>query len=196
MLNKNFLVICLSSTIATFPPVAVVLLGGIITSQIMNKESFATLPMTLMIIGIALSALFASKLMSIWGRKKGFLFSSILSSIALLLSSLGIYLENFYIFAFGNFIIGSSQAFIHQYRFAASESVEKKYIPRSISIILLLGVVSALLSSNFSEFFKDMFPNNLFLGSYLFLSFTAIIPFLVYYFMKIIKLLKAIVIFK
>ena len=177
MLNKNFLVICLSSTIATFPPVAVVLLGGIITSQIMGKESFATLPMTLMIIGIALSAPIASKLMSIWGRKKGFLFSSILSSIALLLCSFGIYLENFYIFAFGNFIIGSSQAFIHQYRFAASESVEKKYIPRSISIILLLGIVSALLSSNFAEFFKDIFPNNLFLGSYLFLSFTAIIPF-------------------
>ena len=177
MLNKNFLVICLSSTIATFPPVAVVLLGGIITSQIMGKESFATLPMTFMIIGIALSAPIASKFMSIWGRKKGFLFSSILSSIALLLCSFGIYLENFYIFAFGNFIIGSSQAFIHQYRFAASESVEKKYIPRSISIILLLGIVSALLSSNFAEFFKDIFPNNLFLGSYLFLSCTAIIPF-------------------
>ena len=92
MLNKNFLVICLSSTIATFPPVAVVLLGGIITSQIMGKESFATLPMTLMIIGIALSAPIASKLMSIWGRKKGFLFSSILSSIALLLCSFVIYL--------------------------------------------------------------------------------------------------------
>ena len=154
MFNKNFLVICISSTIAAFPPMAVVLLGGIITSQIMNKESLATLPMTLMIIGIALSAPIASKLMSIWGRKRAFLFSSILSSIALLLCSLGIYLENFYIFAFGNFIIGSSQAFIHQYRFAASESVEKKYIPRSISIILLLGIVSALLSSNFSEFFK------------------------------------------
>ena len=179
MFNKNFLVICISSTIAAFPPMAVVLLGGIITSQIMNKESLATLPMTLMIIGIALSAPIASKLMSVWGRKRAFLFSSILSSIALLLCSLGIYLENFYIFAFGNFIIGSSQAFIHQYRFAASEAVEKKYIPRSISIILLLGIVSALLSSNFSEFFKDMFPNNLFLGSYLFLSFTAIIPFFI-----------------
>ena len=179
MINKNFIVICLSSTIATFPPMAVVLLGGIITSQIMLQDSLATLPMTLMIIGIAISAPIASRFMSIWGRQKGFLFSSILSSFALILCSFAIYQKNFYIFALGNLLIGSSQAFIHQYRFAASESVSKEYIPRSISIILLLGIISALLSSNFAEYFKDYFPNNLFLGSYIFLSITAIIPFFI-----------------
>ena len=176
MFNKNFIVICLSSMIAAFPPMIVVLLGGIITSKIMLKESLATLPMTLMIIGIALSAPIASKLMSIWGRKKGFIFSSFLSTFALLLCSLSIYNQNFIIFAVGNFLIGSSQAFSNQYRFAASESVSKEYIPRSISIILLLGIISALLSTNFSEYFKDYFPDYLFLGSYIFLSITAIIP--------------------
>ena len=179
MYNKNFIVICISSTIATFPPMAVVLLGGIITSQIMMKDSLVTVPMTLMIIGIAICAPIASRFMSIWGRQKGFLFSSLLSCLALTLCSIAIFLENFYVFALGNFLIGSSQAFIHQYRFAASESVTKEFIPRSISIILLLGIVSALLSSNFAEYFKDFFPNNLFLGSYIFLSFTAIIPFFV-----------------
>ena len=179
MFNKNFIVICISSTIAAFPPMAVVLLGGIITSQIMMKDSLATVPMTLMIIGIAIGAPIASRFMSIWGRQKGFLFSSLLSCLALTLCSIAIFLENFYVFALGNFLIGSSQAFIHQYRFAASESVTKEFIPRSISIILLLGIVPALLSSNFAEYFKDFFPNNLFLGSYIFLSFTAIIPFFV-----------------
>jgi len=184
MFNKNFIVICISSTIAGFPPMAVVLLGGIITSQIMMKDSLATVPMTLMIIGIAISAPIASRFMSIWGRQKGFLFSSLLSCFALILCSFAIYLENFFIFALGNFLIGSSQAFIHQYRFAASESVAKEFIPRSISIILLLGIISALLSSNFAEYFKDFFPSNLFLGSYIFLSFTAIIPFFVLLFYK------------
>ena len=176
MFNKNFIVICLSSMIAAFPPMIVVLLGGIITSKIMLKDSLATLPMTLMIIGIALSAPIASKLMSIWGRKKGFIFSSFLSTFALLLCSLSIYNQNFIIFAVGNFLIGSSQAFSNQYRFAASESVSNEYIPRSISIILLLGIISALLSTNLSEYFKDYFPDYLFLGSYIFLSITAIIP--------------------
>jgi len=187
MLNKNFIIICLSSTIAAFPPMAVVLLGGIITSQIMLKDSLATLPMTLMIIGIAISAPFASRFMSIWGRQKGFLFSSVLSCFALILCSIAIYSQNFFIFAIGNFLIGSSQAFIHQYRFAASESVKKEFIPRSISIILLLGIISALLSSNFAEYFKDFFPNNLFLGSYIFLSFTAIIPFFILFFYEDIR---------
>ena len=179
MFNRNFIVICISSTIAAFPPMAVVLLGGIITSQTMMKDSLATVPMTLMIIGIAISAPIASRFMSMLGRQKGFLFSSLLSCLALIICSIAIYLENFFIFALGNFLIGSSQAFIHQYRFAASESVAKEFIPRSISIILLLGIISALLSSNFAEYFKDFFPSNLFLGSYIFLSFTAIIPFFV-----------------
>jgi len=182
MLTKNFIVICFSSTIAAFPPMAVVLLGGIITSQIMMKDSLATVPLTLMIIGMAISAPFASRFMSIWGRKRGFLFSSLLSCFALILCSIAIYFENFFIFASGNFLIGSSQAFINQYRFAASESVSKEFIPRSISIILLLGIVSALLSSNFAEYYKDYFPNHLFLGSYIFLSFTAIIPFFVLFY--------------
>ena len=182
MLNRNFIVICISSTIAAFPPMAVVLLGGIISSQIMMKDSLATVPMTLMIIGIAISAPIASRFMSMLGRRKGFLFSSLLSCLALVICSIAIYLENFFIFALGNFLIGSSQAFIHQYRFAASESVAKEFIPRAISIILLLGIISALLSSNFAEYFKDFFPSNLFLGSYIFLSFTAIIPFFVLFF--------------
>ena len=182
MINKNFIIICISSTIAAFPPMSVVLLGGIITSQIMMKDSLATVPMTLMIIGIAISAPIASRFMSMLGRQKGFLFSSLLSCLALIICSIAIYLENFFIFALGNFLIGSSQAFIHQYRFAASESVTKEFIPRSISIILLLGIVSALLSSNFAEYFKDFFPSYLFLGSYIFLSFTAIIPFFVLFF--------------
>ena len=182
MLTKNFIVICFSSTIAAFPPMAVVLLGGIITSQIMMKDSLATVPLTLMIIGMAISAPFASRFMSIWGRQRGFLFSSLLSCFALILCSIAIYFENFFIFASGNFLIGSSQAFINQYRFAASESVSKEFIPRSISIILLLGIVSALLSSNFAEYYKDYFPNHLFLGSYIFLSFTAIIPFFVLFY--------------
>ena len=188
MLNKNFIIICLSSTIAAFPPMAVVLLGGIITSKIMMMDSLATVPMTLMVIGIAITAPFASRFMSILGRQKGFLFSSLLSSLALILCSFAIYFENFYIFAIGNFLIGSSQAFIHLYRFAASESVSKEYIPRSISIVLLLGIVSALLSSNLADYFKDFFPNSLFLGSYIFLSFTAIIPFFILLFYEDTKI--------
>ena len=97
MLNKNFIIICLSSTIAAFPPMAVVLLGGIITSKIMMMDSLATVPMTLMVIGIAITAPFASRFMSILGRQKGFLFSSLLSSLALILCSFAIYFENFYI---------------------------------------------------------------------------------------------------
>ena len=179
MLNKNFIIICISSTISGFPPMIVVLLSGIITTQIMNKDSLATVPFTLMLLGIALCAPLASRIMSIWGRKKGFLFASLISFLSLILCSISIYFINFYLFAIGNLLIGFSQAFVNQYRFAASESVDKQLIPRSISIILLLGIVSALLSSNFSEFFKDFFPKNLFLGSYIFLSLSSIIPFIV-----------------
>ena len=61
------------------------------------------------------------------------------------MAAYSIILGNFFIFCFACFILGAGMAFIHQYRFAAAESVEKEQAPRAISILLLAGIVSAFI---------------------------------------------------
>ena len=136
-----------------------------------------------MICGTFIFAPIASKIFSLIGRKKGFMLSSVMSSIAALLCSYAITISNFYIFSLGCLFIGSAHSFVHQYRFAIPETLNKELVPRAMSYILLLGIVSALLASNFANIFKDL-TNNQFTGSFLFLSVTALIPLLFLFFYK------------
>ena len=61
------------------------------------------------------------------------------------------------------------------------ETVDKVFVPRAMSYILLLGIVSALLASNFANIFKNLTEIR-FTGSFIFLSITALIPILFLFF--------------
>ena len=43
-------------------------------------------------------------------------------------------------------------AFIHQYRFAAAESVEKEKAPKAVSMLLLAGIVSAFIGISLANY--------------------------------------------
>ena len=104
-----------------------------------------------------------------------------MSSFAAIICSYSITISNFYIFSFGCLFIGAAHSFVHQYRFAVPATVDKTFVPRAMSYILLLGIVSALLASNSANFFKDL-TDTQFTGSFLFLSITALIPILFLFF--------------
>ena len=81
--------------------------------------------MSLSIVGTAFFIIAASKIMSITGRKKGFILSSITSSLFALLAAYAVMKQNFILYSFSCFSLGFGMAFAHQYRFAAAESVDK-----------------------------------------------------------------------
>ena len=175
MLNKNLIILSIGQVFSFTSPTVTVLLSGIIGSQLINIKYLATLPTALMIVGTAMGAPIASKIMEIKGRKFGFILSALINSIASLICAYSISILNFYIYCFANLFIGMSVSFILQYRFAATELVQKENIPKAISLILLLGIVAALLGSNIVSVTKDLF-NTEFTGSYLSLSILTIIP--------------------
>ncbi|MDC1060295.1 MFS transporter [Alphaproteobacteria bacterium] len=183
MSNKNLIIISIGQIFSFTSPVVAVLLGGIIGTQLIDNNYLVTLPTALMIVGTAAGSLFASKLMELRGRKFGFAFASILNSLSSIICAYGISIDSFILFSLGNLFIGLSASFAQQYRFAASESVSKNNIPKAISLILLLGIVAALVGSNIVSISKDIFLTK-YVGSYISLSFLAIIPFFFFLFYK------------
>ena len=169
-MNKNLWLLILSQIFAFTAAPVTVFLSGIIGSQFSPVKSLATLPMALSIVGIAIFAIFAAKVMSIIGRRAGFMFASVVSSLSSVLAAYSIIIESFIFFNFSCFLLGAGVAFSHQYRFAAVETVKKDMAPKAISIILLAGIGSAFIGPNVANITKGFIAEHLYAGSYIALA--------------------------
>ena len=169
-MNKNLWLLILSQIFAFTAAPVTVFLSGIIGSELTPIKSLATLPMALSIVGIAIFAIFAAKIMNIIGRRLGFIFASIGSSLSSLLAAYSIIIESFILFNLGCFLLGATVAFSHQYRFAAVETVKKEMAPKAISIILLAGIGSAFIGPNLANITKSAIAEHLYAGSYIALA--------------------------
>lgn len=144
-----------------------VLLGGLVGAQIAPSPNLATLPIAIQITGIASAAIPASFLMSWVGRKAGFLIGTAVAVIGALLAAQAIYLQSFLLFVVASFLIGNYIAFLQQFRFAVAESVPSELVPKSLSILMLAGIVAALLGPEVGSRFSDVEGLPLYAGSFL-----------------------------
>ena len=175
-MNRN-LSLLISSQVFGFTAANVtVFLSGIIGSQLSTIKSLATFPPSIYVVGIAISTFFAAKVMSIIGRRLGFVLASIGSSLACLLAAYSIFINSFIIFSFSCFLLGTGMAFIHQYRFAAAETVEKDKAPKAVSMLLLAGIVSAFIGITLANKTKDLISDHVYVGSYIALACLTIMP--------------------
>ena len=182
-MNRNLSLLVLSQVFAFTAATVTVFISGIIGSQLTPIKTLSTLPPSIYVVGTAAATIFAAKIMSIIGRRLGFVFSSVAGSIACLIGAYSIMIESFFIFCIAKFILGATMAFTHQYRFAAAESVEKDKAPKAISSLLLAGIVAAFLGISLSNYTKNFVSDYLYVGSYLTLAILTLIPsFLLFFF--------------
>ena len=186
-MNKNLTLLILSQVFGFTAANVTVFLSGIIGSQISPIKSLSTFPPSIYVVGIALSTIFAARIMSVIGRRLGFIFASIGSSLACLLAAFAVYYNNFIIFSLSCFFLGTGMAFIHQYRFAAAESVEKEKAPKAVSMLLLAGIVSAFIGISLANYTKDLISGYVYVGSYLALACLTIMPAIFLSFYKNLK---------
>ncbi len=185
-MNRNLSLLVLSQVFAFTAATVTVFISGIIGSQLTPIKTLSTLPPSIYVVGTAAATIFAAKIMSIIGRRLGFIFSSVAGSIACLIGAYSIMIESFFIFCMAKFILGATMAFTHQYRFAAAESVEKEKAPKAISSLLLAGIVAAFLGISLSNYTKNFVSDYLYVGSYLTLAILTLVPsFLLFFFRDI-----------
>ena len=191
MFNKNLTILLLAQIFSFTAAPITVFLSGIIGSTMVANKSLATLPAALMIIGTALGSIFASYLMSIKGRKFGFMIATIITSSSALVASYSIYGNIFFIYCLSNLFIGVGHSFVHQYRFAAAESVQNEHAPTAISFILFASMIGALIGPNIASASKYIIPSVIYSGSYIFLSILTFIPFVLFLFYSDEKIFPA-----
>jgi MFS family permease len=139
--NLSLLVIC--QLISTSGSIVMVMLGGIIGSNLSTNKAFATLPLSMMIVAVAATTIPATMLMRKIGRRKGFALASMSSVVALGIAIVALKESSFPVLIIAMMIFGINMAFTQQYRYFAAESVETKYVPRAISLVLVGSIGAA-----------------------------------------------------
>ncbi len=120
-----------------------VMLGGIIGSQLASNKAFATLPLSMMVVAVAATTIPATMLMRRIGRRKGFALASVSAIVALLLAAFALSKSSFGLYVFSVMLFGINMAFTQQYRYFAAESVEARFVPRAISLVLVGSIGAA-----------------------------------------------------
>ena len=142
---RNLVLLVFSQMISATGSIVFVTLGGLIGTSLIGNQAWATLPLTMIVLASALTTMPAAMLMKKIGRRAGFALASCSAVIAVLIAAMSLRDSSFYMFLFAGFLFGINFAFTQQYRYAAAESVEAKYVPRAISFVLLGAIGGALI---------------------------------------------------
>ena len=148
--NLSILVLC--QLISATGSIVIVTLGGIIGTSLSPNPAFATLPVSVLVIGTATMTIPAALLMKRIGRKAGFAMSSISAGLAMLLAAMSLWLNSFAWFIVAAGLLGINLAFTQQYRYAAAESVEPRYVGRAISFVLVGAIGGAFIGPELVAF--------------------------------------------
>ena len=164
---RNVRILFLAQVLTGSGLTAVVLFGGILSAALSPNPSWATVPVSLAVIGMALSTLPAAYLMRLTGRRAGLITGASIGIAASLLCAYAITQGSFLFFCTGSMLFGTATAFSVQYRFVAAESVSPERASQAISYVLLGGVGSALLGPQAAIAARAWWAQHEYAGSFL-----------------------------
>ncbi len=132
-------------------------IGGLAGQALAPNPCWATLPISLIVLGSMLSATPLSTLMQRYGRRAGFFLGAAGGAMGGLVGAIGLYTASFPIFLLGSFLTGiymSAQGF---YRFAAADTASDDFRPKAISYVMAGGLASAIIGPQLVKLTADAY---------------------------------------
>ncbi|HTW51029.1 MAG TPA: MFS transporter [Stellaceae bacterium] len=140
--------------------------SAIIGHMLAANKALSTLPVALQQTGMMCATIPAALLMGRIGRRGGFWTGAGFGASGAVVAGTGIWLGSFPVFCLGTFMIGGSNGFAQQYRFAAAELADEGFRARAISLVLAGGVVSGVFGPETARWSRDLFAPVAFAGCF------------------------------
>ena len=160
---------------------------GLVGAMLATNPSYSTIPLSLQFLTIALTLIPVSLLMGKFGRRSMFLLGSLAAFVGCLIIAFSIIDKSFYLFILGSILLGFSQANQQFYRYAAADNVSNNLKSKAISLVLAGGIIAAVVGPEVSRYSFDLFPDYIYLATYLLAASIQIINFTILIFIKIKK---------
>ncbi|MBO6899460.1 MAG: MFS transporter [Shimia sp.] len=164
--KRNVLILVLAQAFLGSQMPLIFTIGGLAGQSLASNVCFATLPISLIVLGSMVSATPLSSFMQKYGRRAGFIVGALGGALGGAIGAYGLYLNSFPIFLAGSFLTGvymSAQGF---YRFAAADTASEAFRPKAISYVMAGGLLSAIIGPQLVKVTSDsmVIP---FLGAYI-----------------------------
>ncbi|MBQ0834820.1 MFS transporter [Marinobacter sp.] len=141
----NVWVLAAAQALAMCTAPFIVFIGSIQGRLLAPAPEYATLPVGLVVLGTVLAIKPATWLMERLGRKRVMLLGACMGTLAGCLGALASWLGYFPLLCLAAVVGGTGLAVVHQYRFAAMESVPDNMAGSAAARVLLGGLVAAWL---------------------------------------------------
>jgi MFS family permease len=166
--RRNVFVLAAASALGGAVPSISFAISSIAAYDFLGEDkSLATLPITAFVVGTACGTVPAAMLMRRIGRRAGFITGMLISFLGVVLSGLAMFVSGFVLLCVGSFFIGFSQAFLQQFRFAATDTASPAFRPRAISLVMAGGIVAAVLGPQTVIYAADLFQGAPYAGAFL-----------------------------
>ncbi len=146
--RRNTLVLACAQGLGGASPAIVISLGGIVGAGLVADKTFATVPVSLMQLGIASGVIPAAMLMRRYGRRSGYLLGATTGVVASSIAAAGAGMRVFWLFCLGTFLCGVYGAFVQSYRFAAADTASEAFKAKAISWVMIGGLAAAVIGRN------------------------------------------------
>jgi predicted MFS family arabinose efflux permease len=165
--RRNVLVLASAQALAGSTSTIFVATGGIVGAILAPDKSLATVPITVMVLGMWLGTLPVGALAKIYGRRFALQAGSVVGIFGGLISSWAVMQGSFALFLLGSFFAGIYGASYQSYRFAAADTASERFRPKAVSWVMAGGIVSAVVGPQLIIFTKDLWALYLFAATYL-----------------------------
>ena len=184
MARRNAVVLAVGQALAGANNTVIVATGGIVGAVLAPDPGLATLPISVMVLGMWIGTLPLGALCKTIGRRAALQVGSVFGVLCGLIACVAVLRGSFALFIVATFSAGLYAAAHQSYRFAATDTASDSFRPKAVAWVLAGGVFAGVLGPQLVIATKDVWPP-LFAATYLAQASVAALAALVLTFLNI-----------
>ena len=165
--KRNVVRLAAAQALAGGNSTVIIATGAIAGSMLAPDPAYATVPVSIFIVGSAVATLPQGWVAREWGRRTAFIIGASIGCATGLAGAAAMYLGSFALLCFATFLGGIYQAVAASYRFAATDGAPADFRPKAISWVMVGGVFAAILGPQLVQLTMNIWQPYLFMASYL-----------------------------
>ena len=140
--------------------------GSIVGATLAPDVSFATVPISMYVVGLAAGTLPTGAISRAYGRRTAFIIGTGCGVMTGLVGAFAILHASFPLFCCATFLGGLYGAVSQSYRFAAADGASAEYRPKAVSWVMAGGVFAGVLGPQLVQWTMNVWPPYLFAFSF------------------------------